>query len=131
MEQEQAVPENLERALRAIADRAAMGVRTWQRLLEFIALRATAEEEYVAAAECNDVGDEGPPRRSATLRHHRFPVLAALTPPAAGAGGYGGGSSGYQQPSAGGHVPADVLSNKWSASRPGKGQAGSNDLLET
>ena len=43
---EQEVPENLQQALHAIAERAAMGVRTWQRLLEFIDLRATAEEEY-------------------------------------------------------------------------------------
>lgn len=41
--------EELERALHAVAERAAMGVRTWQRLLEFVDLRATAEEEYALA----------------------------------------------------------------------------------
>ena len=46
---EQQVPEGLRRALHAIGERAAMGVRTWQRLLEFIDLRATAEEEYALA----------------------------------------------------------------------------------
>eukprot|EP01043_Picozoa_sp_COSAG02_P066196 COSAG02_NODE_10222_length_1992_cov_3.477021_1_plen_170_part_10 len=46
---EDEVPKTLQEALHAIADRAAMGVRTWQRLLEFIALRATAEEEYALA----------------------------------------------------------------------------------
>ena len=46
---EQQVPEGLRRALHAIGERAATGVRTWQRLLEFIDLRATAEEEYALA----------------------------------------------------------------------------------
>eukprot|EP01046_Picozoa_sp_COSAG06_P030833 COSAG06_NODE_2956_length_6028_cov_7.551864_6_plen_65_part_00 len=35
---EQQVPEGLRRALHAIGERAATGVRTWQRLLEFIDL---------------------------------------------------------------------------------------------
>ena len=71
-----------------------------------------AEEEYVAAAECNDVVVEGPPRRSATLRHHRFPVLAAL------AIRLGGGQRGFVTLDASGCVGAASLSVRGD---PGRG----------
>ena len=71
-----------------------------------------AEEEYVAAAEVNDVGVEGPPRRSATLRHHRFPVLAAL------AIRLGGGQRGFVTLDASGCVGAASLSVRGD---PGRG----------
>jgi hypothetical protein len=38
-------PAQLQSALDVISERASFGVRTWQRLLEFIELRAAAEEE--------------------------------------------------------------------------------------
>ena len=71
-----------------------------------------AEEEYVAAAACNDVVVEGPPRRSATLRHHRFPVLAAL------AIRLGGGQRGFVTLDASGCVGVASLSVRGD---PGRG----------
>ena len=38
-------PQQLQSAIDAITERASLGVRAWERLLEFIELRAAAEEE--------------------------------------------------------------------------------------
>ena len=57
-------PEALRAALHAIGERAAAGVRTWQRLVEFVGARAGAEEEYCRSlARCQGVW--GAPRRRA------------------------------------------------------------------